>query len=187
MRDQVRAAAAVIGLSLVLGLIGAPIWVAIAPLPEIHVVNGEYRLSVVTEVNAAADLSLGLVCMGAAVIVCAFCLIFLRRAPLGAVLGAVLGGALGSAIVWRLGARFAGGETTAELAKAQVTQSDGSVFNSALELHSYGVLVLWPLVASAVLAIAFAFRTSRLHGQAADEAQLREPATYGISEQSAPS
>lgn len=135
-------------------------WVLLAPRPQIEIREGKVRLDAYTESFVAADLNLGLLCIGAGIIVTVIAVIKWREWVFGVLIGCMVGGLLGSALAWRIGVQLTGGSDD-DHALGVDGRADGTIIDGPISLDAHGVLLLWPIVACLIITVFSGLQASR--------------------------
>lgn len=144
-RPELGAALVAAGVSLLVGLVLAVVWLQVAPRPTYRVVDAGVALDGLTNgAYVAADGWLGVLGVLAGVLCAGLLYRRLRARPVGLVVGLVVGGLLGAVVAWRTGQAVAPDDV---LALAQ-GHDVGSSFPGGLDLRARGVLLGWPLAAA---------------------------------------
>lgn len=155
-----RVVAAIVGVSVIVGAAVGGIWYAIAPRPELVVVDGGVGYTSVFTSGAGMDMWFGMLGLVAGV-VCALCASW--RFPTAGwtlLVALVVGGLAGSVLAWQLAMALAGGSTDISVDLAAGLPA-GAVFEGPLALNAYGVLGVWPVAAIAALVPVFALKASK--------------------------
>lgn len=154
---QARLAGVLAAASLVLGVVAALLWVWLSSRPA-YVVVGSGSDRGVALTNLTDDAIVGrdgwfAALTGGAGLLCGIAAArWVRRDPVGGLVGLVGGGVLGALVAWRLGLLLAPEDPVAKGAKLAV----GAHFHGGLKLRATGLLLAWPIVASAVVFVAAA-------------------------------
>lgn len=172
MRESRNFAVTVV-IQALIGVMAGLLWSAVAPRAPYLVTPEGLRLAdPATQAIIAADGWFAVITGAAGLIAGIVAFVPGRHRPLGVLLGLTGGGLVAACLAWWVG-------NTVNLGPATVTASGvtGNVVPGALELTALGVLVAWPLAATAVFAVllaATAYRDSPL-SQPGDE-----PGAYGV-------
>jgi len=156
-----------------IGVVAGLIWSAVAPrAPYLATPEGLRLADPSTQAIIAADGWFAVITGAAGLIVGIVAFLPGRRRPLGVLLGLTGGGLVAACLAWWVG-------NTVNLGPATVTASGvtGNVVPGALELTALGVLIAWPLAATAVFAVLLAvtaYRDSPLNHPAG------ESGAYGV-------
>lgn len=159
-RSDFRVAAKIGVISIGFSVVIAVAWALLAPRPQIEIHEGKVRLDAYTESFVAADLTLGLLCIGAGLIVTVIALIKWRERLYGVLIGCTVSGLLGSVLAWRIGVQLTGGSHD-DHALGVDGRADGTVFDGPISLDARGILLLWPIVACLVITIFSGIQASR--------------------------
>ncbi|GEM_PF-784069 len=170
----------VVALSAGLGALGGVVWFLLAPRVILDVYSGQtYPAEYQPSGFIADDVVAALLCAIAGVIVAAIVLVVCHQRRVSAaaptvVAWALLSGVLGAVVLWWVGGQLGAVDLSAAISLA----ADGEQVTSGLQLRMTGVLVLWPLATSIVLAgfgfIDWGMSRSRRARQRSDD-RMRQP------------
>ncbi|HEY9373420.1 DUF2567 domain-containing protein [Streptomyces sp.] len=142
---EVRSAFAVLGLSLLAGVVFGLLWLWLAPrTPLISDGKAVFLKNSEGEAAIGADGTFAVLGLGFGALAALLVFLWRRHGGIALVLALAVGGVLGSAIAWGTGTSL--GPTDDVVAHARAV-GKGVPFDAPLELNTLGALLAWPIAA----------------------------------------